>query len=221
MGYSIPGRGIVKTVTEGSGPYTFGDPIGDTFQLPTDSPQVTANDKAPFWVVDSLEAPTKVEMNRPATVTATTQARDVVRSYDPDNGGWGTGPINWGQETKFIVYDLDPDTLSKLLMLVWNLSHDHGTVDSGTLQPEPTDGQFQQAEVDGAITFAAPAATGPYAFFVTLTMGSSAGTVTFSGFDEELGDSLDTTDGNKFELAIVCDALGEISVQVRAKAGNS
>ncbi|MEX2629479.1 MAG: hypothetical protein WD341_06025 [Tistlia sp.] len=115
----MPARGIVETETEGTGSYDLGDPIGDTFQLPVQDPNVVTGDLTTFYVVDSLEAATKLEINGPAAVTSVTQARNVTQSYNADAGGWGTAPINWGQGKKFIVYDLDVATITRLMAFIY------------------------------------------------------------------------------------------------------
>lgn len=94
----------------------------------------------------------------------------------------------------------------------------HGTVTTGTVTPEQSDGDFQTLTNGGAFTLAAPTEEG--AFILTITNNASAGAVTLSGFDDELGDSFDTTDGNVFECAIM-NTGSRTSIQVTAATDNS
>lgn len=79
---------------------------------------------------------------------------------------------------------------------------DDGTQSSGTYTPAPAGGNLKRIVNGGAFTLAAPTATGDYQIVLQLTNNASAGAVTFSGFDQNDGDSLDTTDGNDFMLFI-------------------
>src|SRR5581483_3346859 len=77
-----------------------------------------------------------------------------------------------------------------------------GTVSSGTLTPDPTLGNYQYLTNNGAFTLAAPAAD--CAIDILVTNGASAGVITFSGFTvgSNVGDSLTTTNGNKFIVSL-------------------
>src|SRR5581483_6259067 len=77
-----------------------------------------------------------------------------------------------------------------------------GTVASGTFTADPTLGNYQYLTNNGAFTLAAPAAD--CAIDILVTNGASAGVITFSGFTvgSNVGDSLTTTNGNKFIVSL-------------------
>lgn len=211
MANAMPGRSIVSTLTEGTGDYTFVDPIGDTFQLPTNAPTVEVGDLAPFFVVDDLEAPTRVEMNAPAAVTATTQARNVVRSYDPDNGGWGTGPVDWPAGLKFIAYDLDPATLSKLLQFIWIGPATLAKTASYTVAIADNRKVVAGDATAGAITLTLPAAaTAGNGFEIAAKKIGSANAVTFEpdGAEEIDGASALALTGEGEAATLRSDGVG-------------
>jgi hypothetical protein len=79
--------------------------------------------------------------------------------------------------------------------------HDHGTVSSGTITPNPSSGLKQVVTNDGAFTIAATSEVGDVELRVV--NASSAGAITFSGFDKQwVGDSLDTTDAHQFVVFV-------------------
>jgi hypothetical protein len=84
-----------------------------------------------------------------------------------------------------------------------NVTSDNlGTQSSGTLTIDCGARPLQYATNNGAFTLAAPSNDGSCLLFVT--NGSSAGTITFSGFSEgaNTGDTLTTTNGSKFTIDI-------------------
>lgn len=79
-----------------------------------------------------------------------------------------------------------------------------GTLSSGTFTPDATLGNYQYLTNNGAFTWAAPAADS--AIDTLVTNGASAGAITFSGFtiaSGNTGDSLTTTNGNKFIVTVI------------------
>jgi len=78
---------------------------------------------------------------------------------------------------------------------------DQGTKSSGTFTPEPANGVHQKVVNNGAFTWAAPTTEGE--FRVKVTNGSSAGVITFSGFERKIGTgALDTINTNKFLVTV-------------------
>lgn len=75
---------------------------------------------------------------------------------------------------------------------------DNGTQTSGTLTPDPDDGNMQKAVNNGAHTLAPMA--NDSSVVIQYTNDSSAGTLTTSGFDIVTGDTLTTTNGDDFML---------------------
>ncbi len=87
-------------------------------------------------------------------------------------------------------------------------SSDNDGTASGTYTPTPSGGNFKTLTNNAAFTFAAPTATGSYSLVVEITNGATAGVVTFTGFAKITGDALTTTNGNKFQLAMLKTAGG-------------
>lgn len=77
-----------------------------------------------------------------------------------------------------------------------------GTISSGTYTPSPVGGNLKRIVNGGAFTLAAPTYAGDYTMVILLTNSSTAGTVTFSGFNRTTGDSLTTTNAHDFFLFI-------------------
>jgi hypothetical protein len=100
-------------------------------------------------------------------------------------------------------------TLESGVTVVFN----QGTKSTGTFTPEPSSGRRQRVINGGAHTLAPPTEVGD--FILVYTNNGSAGTITTSGFDLVLGDDLDTTDTNRFELGISNDGTTSI-LQVTA-----
>jgi hypothetical protein len=77
-----------------------------------------------------------------------------------------------------------------------------GTISSGTVAPDPAQGNYQFYTNNGAHTFSAPSTD--CAIEVQITNGASAGSITFSGFTvgAGTGDSLTTTNTNKFKVML-------------------
>ena len=77
-------------------------------------------------------------------------------------------------------------------------SYSNGTVSSGTLTPNPANGNFQHYTNNGAHTLAPP--TSVCTIVLEMTNAASAGALTTSGFTFASGDALTTTNTNKFLL---------------------
>lgn len=79
---------------------------------------------------------------------------------------------------------------------------DNGTKSSGTFTPVCGTAPLQYAANNGAHTLAAPAADS--SCMILYTNGASAGAITFSGFSvgANTGDTLTTTNAQKFALSI-------------------
>lgn len=77
-----------------------------------------------------------------------------------------------------------------------------GTISSGTYTPTCTNANYQSITNNGAFTLAAP--SGDCAIALLVTNGGSAGAITFSGYTvgSNTGDSLTTTNGNKFVITL-------------------
>jgi hypothetical protein len=81
--------------------------------------------------------------------------------------------------------------------------HDHGTKSSGTLTIDPLDGQHQIVIGNGGFTLSPGSTTKHTTVILHLTNGSSAGTVTFTGFTKKYpSGSLDTTNAHKFAIIL-------------------
>lgn len=78
--------------------------------------------------------------------------------------------------------------------------YDHGTQTTGTLTPNVSQGGQQKVINGGAFTLAPTSEVGEFLLYIT--NNGSAGSITTSGFDLEIGDSFDTTDTNSFECLI-------------------
>jgi hypothetical protein len=90
-------------------------------------------------------------------------------------------------------------------------TYDAGTKSSGTFTPDPELGNAQKFVNDGAFTLAPPSPIAPADFtsmIIDQTNGSSAGTITRSGFDKVTGDDLTTTEDDKFRHYISVGPTG-------------
>ena len=85
-------------------------------------------------------------------------------------------------------------------------SFGNGTVSTGTLTPDPLNGNVQDYTNNGAHTLAPPSSN--CSIVLDQTNGASAGTVTRSGFTKVTGDTLTTTNGNKFRHFITKGVAG-------------
>lgn len=74
--------------------------------------------------------------------------------------------------------------------------YDNGTQTTGTLTPDPEEGNLQKVINGGAFTLAPPAED--CTIVLQITNNASAGTVTTSGFTKTTGDSYTTSDGDDF-----------------------
>lgn len=97
---------------------------------------------------------------------------------------------------------LRPDVSSNLTKGMTATEHDNGTVTTGTLTPDPTNGNMQKYTNNGAHTLAPPSATGSYTIVLDVTNGASAGAITTSNWTKVTGDPLTTTNGHKFRFYI-------------------
>ncbi|SMO73935.1 hypothetical protein SAMN06265173_11241 [Thalassovita litoralis] len=89
----------------------------------------------------------------------------------------------------------------------------NGTRSSGTLTPDPLNGNIQTAVNGGAHTLAPPATS--CTMVIQYTNNASAGTITVSGFTQVTGDDLTTTNGHDFLFFIT--KIGSFSLlDVRA-----
>ncbi len=78
-------------------------------------------------------------------------------------------------------------------------SHNLGTITTGTVTPNETNGQFQHYVNGGAHTLAPPA--NDTVITMQITNNGSAGAITTSGFTRVTGDAFTTTNGHDF----ICD----------------
>ena len=81
-------------------------------------------------------------------------------------------------------------------------AHDLGTVSTGTVTPDPANGNYQRLINAGAFTTSTPSATGDYQIVIQMTNNASAGTLTAAGFTSTVGATLTTTNGDDFYLTI-------------------
>jgi len=110
-------------------------------------------------------------------------------------------------------YDADTlkaDTSDNLTAGYTATIHDLGTIASGTVTPDPANGNYQKLTNNGAFTLAAPSLTAGQgtSIRIDVTNGASAGTITFSGFAVQDGDTLTTTNGHEFFIAIEAGDVG-------------
>lgn len=80
---------------------------------------------------------------------------------------------------------------------------DLGNVGSGTIDPTPSLGSnFLVLTNTGAFTLTGPTEGGQYNMVLGITNSATAGAVTFSSWTKVIGDSLTTTNGDKFMVYI-------------------
>jgi hypothetical protein len=81
--------------------------------------------------------------------------------------------------------------------------YDIGTVTSGTVTIDPINGQSQQLTANGAFTLSPASVTNGSFVSLHVTNGSSADTVTFTGFTKKYpSETLTTSNGHKFNIVI-------------------
>jgi hypothetical protein len=85
-----------------------------------------------------------------------------------------------------------------------------GTVSSGTLTPDPGDRPMQHYTNNGAHTLAPGSSTGSY--FLDIVNGAAAGSITTSGWTFVAGDSLTTTNADKFRCSCSIGSNGSLLV---------
>jgi len=78
--------------------------------------------------------------------------------------------------------------------------YDIGTISSGTVTPDPEEGNLQKMVNNGAHTLAVPAED--CSMMIQVTNGATAGAVTTSAYTVVAGDSLTTSNGDDFFLTI-------------------
>lgn len=85
-----------------------------------------------------------------------------------------------------------------------------GTKSGGTYTPDPTGNNWRKIINNGAFALSAPSVPGCYNMTIDITNGTSAGAITFSGFSpgHPRGDTLTTTDGQKFKLHAAKSDIG-------------
>lgn len=119
----------------------------------------------------------------------------------PTGGNKGSGTINAEaiyEQDKRALTEGGGRTLSGGFVFA---EYDLGTVSSGTITPNPSNGLKQKLTNNGAFTLAATSEIGDLELRVT--NGASAGSITFSGFEKNWpGDALNTTNGNQFVIFI-------------------
>lgn len=81
-------------------------------------------------------------------------------------------------------------------------------ITTGTHVPDPTLGNIQDVTFNGAFTFDPPSTIGSYAMRYDITIGASAGAVTFDDAILLDGDDLTIVSGDKFRVWIDHSALG-------------
>lgn len=112
-----------------------------------------------------------------------------------------TGSGTYAFETDVALLDVSDQTVSGGANIT---SNNLGTKSSGTLTIDCGTCPLQYVTNGGAFTLASPANDG--SCMVLVTNNSSAGTITFSGFSvgTNTGDSLNTTNTDKFTIMIWC-----------------
>ena len=90
---------------------------------------------------------------------------------------------------------------------------DAGTKSTGTFTPAPLSHNLQRAVNGGAHTLAVPATD--CSMVIQYTNNASAGTITVSGYTEQTGEALTTTDGHDF-LLFITRINGFITLHIRA-----
>lgn len=78
--------------------------------------------------------------------------------------------------------------------------YDIGTIASGTVTPDPEEGNLQKMVNNGAFTLAVPAED--CSLMIQITNGATAGTITTSAYTIVSGDSFTTTNGDDFFVTI-------------------
>lgn len=138
----------------------------------------------------------------------------------PGNGGSGvanTKNLTWsnaltfaGTDSTTMTFPSTNGTIAALNIQDQTLtgganvtSNNLGTISSGTTTVDCGKGPLQYFTNNGAFTFAAPSNDGSCIFYDL--NGSSAGTITFSGFTESAntGDTLNNTNTDKFFISVV------------------
>lgn len=89
-----------------------------------------------------------------------------------------------------------------------------GTKSSGTYTPTPVGGNFKHIANNGAFTLAAPSVAGAYSLLIEITNDAAAGAISFSGFSKVIGDTLNTTSANKFQIGITKTPAGVVATVV-------
>jgi hypothetical protein len=124
-----------------------------------------------------------------------------VRYSAAADGGTGAWLIMPWTNQDFDVF-VRSSLTTNLTVGYTNTAHDYGTITTGTVTVDFAEGAQAYYTNNGAHTLAAPAST-EGAQVIYVTNGASAGAITTSSFTVDPGgDSLDTTEGNKFRLFV-------------------
>ncbi len=110
---------------------------------------------------------------------------------------------------------LRSDTTANLTKGYTATAYNAGTQTTGTLTPDPANGNFQRAVNGGAHTLAPPSVGGGDSVSMTMqyTNNGSAGALTTSGFTKVTGSSLTTVNGDDFMFYItVCNGFSLLNV---------
>lgn len=120
--------------------------------------------------------------------------------YDSTSSRWRRlGGLSRGVEVEAADANIVRGNVSSNLTKGYTAtSYSIGTITSGTVTPDPANGNIQHYTANGAHTLAAPVAAGSYTLVLQVTNGASAGAITFSGFEKQTGDSYATTSGNDY-----------------------
>jgi len=146
------------------------------------------------------------------TASGTVLSRDTILASS--NGG---AAVSWAAGTKTLELDFPAARITACIKAdrAANLTAGYtatvytgiGTITSGTVTPDPANGQFQSYTANGAHTLAPPSvASGAITLIhMIVTNGASAGAITTSGFTVVEGDTYATTNAAVWELDIYAE----------------
>lgn len=123
---------------------------------------------------------------------------DYVITYDASASGFKKVLLNLLGDT---VNNIKKNVSATLTVGYIATPYSAGTKSSGTFTPDPANGNQQYATNGGAHTLAPPSSA--CSMIIEYVNNGSAGTITTSGFTKVTGDTLNTTNGNKFLFFIV------------------
>lgn len=151
---------------------------GGTLSLPNAGLRLADTNASHFLIV---VPGSDLTANRILTITTGDAARTLTISGDHTLPG-GTSAILAGGQTLTGGFAATPFSA--------------GTKSSGTFTPDQASGNLQYATNGGAHTLAPPSAA--CSLVIEYTNNASAGAITTSGFTKVTGDTITTTNGNKF-----------------------